>query len=456
VAFARTQLQAMVEFVLSFQQTKYDNIKPVPAVIEFLSSPKFIAEFLPFYEQENYKISLLREPKESAGPAPLSATPSSDNIASPVPIGEATSRSIGGSFLRSMYRLDTGPASARGEPGRAASFRRGPSDAPEPSAPVPLPKTAVSLLDDSPLDLFSDVGSNPRSAVASSALSPRSLPTPGLHPGAVGAGPAPHSLTATLLGTSMPGGRQPFSGYSSALGDSGSDLEDGSDRDDDDGDAADSRAGYGAEWHRGNLRRRGCPAAYAVRSDTSPGGRGWRSSVVVQKLTPGLPVQMEGKVNKKDLSLNFRRARVRRWNTYWLVLQHPHVLVFKDRGALGKSTRDIVAKEVHRLTSESFVEVASDYKKRRNVFRFMPVPGTALLLEAPNEEDMDLWLKNLRQSVELVRAAPSFARVPQPKATSSHHNTCVEYGGRRLTQLKHPPSMDMIKMESSQSHVLDL
>ena len=251
----------MVEFVLSFQQTKYDSIKPVPAVIEFLSSPKFIAEFLPFYEQENYKISLLREPKESAGPAPpLSATPSSDNIASPVPIGEATSRSIGGSFLRSMHRLDTGPASARGEPGRAASFRRGPSDAPEAGAPVPPPKTAVSLLDDSPLDLFSDVGSNPRSAVASSVLSPRSLPTPGLHPGAAGAGPAPSGLTATLLGTSMPAGRQPFSGYNSALGDSGSDVDDDSDRDDDDGDAAESRAGYGAGAAQGRAASEGIPS----------------------------------------------------------------------------------------------------------------------------------------------------------------------------------------------------
>ena len=62
------QMRAMVDMVLSFQGVKYESLRPLPAAAEFLSSPKFIAELLPFYEQENYRISLALEPKEGATP----------------------------------------------------------------------------------------------------------------------------------------------------------------------------------------------------------------------------------------------------------------------------------------------------------------------------------------------------------------------------------------------------
>ena len=136
------------------------------------------------------------------------------------------------------------------------------------------------------------------------------------------------------------------------------------------------------------------PCPTALRVFRAVGGR----------LLPGVPIQLEGRLVKKDLSLNWKRARHRSWNAYWAVLQHPYLLLFKDRGSTIRSTRDVAAKHVLELTAASFADVASDYKKRRHVFRLMPVPGTEMLFEARSDDDMDAWLHALEQCVHKVCA----------------------------------------------------
>ena len=101
--------------------------------------------------------------------------------------------------------------------------------------------------------------------------------------------------------------------------------------------------------------------------------------------------------------MDWKRARRRNWTTYWAVLQHPRLFLFKDRGPGPKSTRDLAPKEVVLLTANSFVDVASDYKKRRHVFRLLPVPGTELLFEARDDADLDRWLHAVVSCVQQVR-----------------------------------------------------
>ena len=101
--------------------------------------------------------------------------------------------------------------------------------------------------------------------------------------------------------------------------------------------------------------------------------------------------------------MDWKRARRRNWTTYWAVLQHPRLFLFKDRGPGPKSTRDLAPKEVVLLTANSFVDVASDYKKRRHVFRLLPVPGTELLFEARDDADLDRWLHAVVSCVQPVR-----------------------------------------------------
>ena len=48
---------------MSHRQGIYD-FKEIPPALEFLSSPKFIAELEPFYEDKNFQISLQLEPKD--------------------------------------------------------------------------------------------------------------------------------------------------------------------------------------------------------------------------------------------------------------------------------------------------------------------------------------------------------------------------------------------------------
>lgn len=49
--------------LFSHKNGSYDY-KEIPPALEFLSSPKFIAELEPFYEDKNFQISLQLEPKE--------------------------------------------------------------------------------------------------------------------------------------------------------------------------------------------------------------------------------------------------------------------------------------------------------------------------------------------------------------------------------------------------------
>jgi hypothetical protein len=146
------------------------------------------------------------------------------------------------------------------------------------------------------------------------------------------------------------------------------------------------------------------------------------------RLALGQTTQAEGRLVKKDLSLNWARARRRTWRTYHAVLQHPHLFLFKDHGGSGgvggggssghgtvrsmlglaasAAGTDTAAKAVLTLTAEGFADVARDYKKRRHVLRLMPGPGTEVLLAARSDEDMDAWLTALTRSIDAVRARP--------------------------------------------------
>ena len=214
-------MKLMIELILSFQQGKYD-LRSQPAAMEFLSSPKFIAELLPFYEQENYRISLQLEPREQA-PSPRDATgvqmspASATPVATPADASGPTSRGFFSGAATTFWRTagaraDDGGASSAGSAGAATNATAGGSgsasagssgahlagpvdlasrpgsvrrpdgragDGLGTSAPVPVPapvRRAVNLLDDSEMDppagtpIVTVVGSYDPTATAAASL----------------------------------------------------------------------------------------------------------------------------------------------------------------------------------------------------------------------------------------------------------------------------------------------
>jgi hypothetical protein len=175
VLCAAAQLRAMVSAVLAWQAGRYDHLKAQPAAAAFLSSPKFIAELLPFYEQEHYRLSLAVEPRETppnsaSGSGSGAGTPALGpaSSSSPIPISAGTG-SLRGGFWRgaglasspkptddsaggSRGRADTGGSARTASSGGGSVSGSGAPAAPEPG------RRMVSLLDDSEMEPERGVG----------------------------------------------------------------------------------------------------------------------------------------------------------------------------------------------------------------------------------------------------------------------------------------------------------
>ncbi|XP_044844211.1 spectrin beta chain, non-erythrocytic 4 isoform X1 [Mauremys mutica] len=140
------------------------------------------------------------------------------------------------------------------------------------------------------------------------------------------------------------------------------------------------------------------------RDPSQPPGESRRSrSAPAQSAPPPPPpthtVQLEGFLFRKhELEAPNKKASNRSWVNLYCVLSRGDLGFYKD--AKGQASGSTHGGEpplpLHQATSH----VATDYKKKKNVFKLKTSDGNEFLLQAKDEEEMKNWLQALAASAE--------------------------------------------------------
>ncbi|XP_032239849.2 spectrin beta chain isoform X2 [Nematostella vectensis] len=121
--------------------------------------------------------------------------------------------------------------------------------------------------------------------------------------------------------------------------------------------------------------------------------------------------KMEGYLHRKPtMDGPNRKAAIRQWKQYYVILRDMELHFFKDQ----KSARNDHAAAHPLATLDSVCEVASDYTKRKHVFRFRVSNGQEFLFQAKDEEDMNIWIKHVQECAQ-VPESPAKPSTPDRK-----------------------------------------
>ncbi|XP_031552905.1 spectrin beta chain, non-erythrocytic 1-like isoform X2 [Actinia tenebrosa] len=88
-----------------------------------------------------------------------------------------------------------------------------------------------------------------------------------------------------------------------------------------------------------------------------------------------------------------RKAAIRQWKQYYVILKDYELRFFKDQKSASHEHP-----AAHPLSTLNCVcEVATDYTKRKHVFRFRISTGQEFLFQAKDEDDLNFWIKHVQE-----------------------------------------------------------
>uniref|UniRef100_A0A8C6QQU4 Spectrin beta chain n=1 Tax=Nannospalax galili TaxID=1026970 RepID=A0A8C6QQU4_NANGA len=146
---------------------------------------------------------------------------------------------------------------------------------------------------------------------------------------------------------------------------------------------------------------------------------------------PTHTVQHEGfLLRKRELDAN-RKSSNRSWVSLYCVLSKGELGFYKDsKGpASGGTHGGEPLLSLHKATSE----VASDYKKKKHVFKLQTQDGSEFLLQAKDEEEMNGWLEAVASSVAEHAEIARWGQTLPTTSSTDEGNPKREGGERRAS-----------------------
>uniref|UniRef100_A0A8C2SBU6 Spectrin beta chain n=1 Tax=Capra hircus TaxID=9925 RepID=A0A8C2SBU6_CAPHI len=146
---------------------------------------------------------------------------------------------------------------------------------------------------------------------------------------------------------------------------------------------------------------------------------------------PTHTVQHEGfLLRKRELDAN-RKSSNRSWVSLYCVLSKGELGFYKDaKGpASGGTHGGEPLLSLHKATSE----VASDYKKKKHVFKLQTQDGSEFLLQAKDEEEMNGWLEAVAASVGEHAEIARWGQTQPTTSSTDEGNPKREAGERRAS-----------------------
>ncbi|XP_004390923.1 spectrin beta chain, non-erythrocytic 4 [Trichechus manatus latirostris] len=174
--------------------------------------------------------------------------------------------------------------------------------------------------------------------------------------------------------------------------------------------------------------REGGEGGGSRRSRSAPAQGG---SAPAPPLPPTHTVQHEGfLLRKRELDAN-RKSSNRSWVSLYCVLSKGELGFYKDsKGpASGGTHGGEPLLSLHKATSE----VASDYKKKKHVFKLQTQDGSEFLLQAKDEEEMNGWLEAVAASVAEHAEIARWGQTLLTTSSTDEGNPKREAGERRAS-----------------------
>lgn len=106
----------------------------------------------------------------------------------------------------------------------------------------------------------------------------------------------------------------------------------------------------------------------------------------------------EGSLLRKQEQIDGKKSSNRSWNEVFCVLQDKQLHFYKDTKSA--TNRQSFHGEGAISLDDISCEVATDYKKRKHVFRLRLQNGTEYLLKAKDENEMNEWISRLPSDLD--------------------------------------------------------
>lgn len=127
--------------------------------------------------------------------------------------------------------------------------------------------------------------------------------------------------------------------------------------------------------------------------------------------TAGGEDSFEGTVTRKhEWESTTKKASNRSWDKVYLVLRNGELAVYKDQKSARATPQVYYRNENPINIRNAAAEKASDYTKKRHVFRLKLSNGGEYLFQTKDDEEMSVWVGKLQVSTIAEGAGPSRAQ----------------------------------------------
>lgn len=114
------------------------------------------------------------------------------------------------------------------------------------------------------------------------------------------------------------------------------------------------------------------------------------------------------------LILNFRS-----WDKLYVVLKKGQLFAYKDQKHAKTDPSTFYRGEAPLVLKEITVEVASNYTKKKHVFRLKLPNGAEYLFQAKEDNEMNQWIQKINSAVESIQSPGPYRAHTMPATGSA-------------------------------------
>ncbi|KPM08896.1 beta chain spectrin-like protein [Sarcoptes scabiei] len=120
---------------------------------------------------------------------------------------------------------------------------------------------------------------------------------------------------------------------------------------------------------------------------------------------------MEGVLNRKhEWESTTKRSSNRSWDKIYVVLKKDKLMFYKDQKHVKNDPESYYKGEPVINLKDVIVEIASNYTKKKHVFRLKLPNGAEYLFQAKDDAEMEFWLQKFNLAMEPQAPSPSQSR----------------------------------------------
>uniref|UniRef100_A0A0A9ZF98 Spectrin beta chain n=1 Tax=Lygus hesperus TaxID=30085 RepID=A0A0A9ZF98_LYGHE len=123
-------------------------------------------------------------------------------------------------------------------------------------------------------------------------------------------------------------------------------------------------------------------------------------------------VLIEGNLVRKHVWEAMKKASNRSWHEMYVIVKGNLLLAYKDSKAAKSSPDSYYKGETPISLSGAAVEVATDYTKKKHVFKIKLTNGSEYLMQAKDDDEMRRWVEALGRATEATAGTSRAQTLP--------------------------------------------